>query len=629
MTIKDIAKLANVSPSTVSKIINGKASNIRPETREHVMEIVRQYHYSPSNYIRQVSTDHSYKLGLLLNCSFYNAPFLHSLVSSAKQLGYYPVVCCSDGDRSEEEKFLSFLSSDGVDGLIWERVDPKTAPTVPMLRDEQIPCLLIHEDSTLSKNQIPYAEYSSFAAKSLISHGHNRIAFVADQDTFVNRLFFEGFRSCMTSNMITAFRSDWISTASLSAIDLIKEGYTAAICVGKLAATSLSRQLLQLNHICPRDFSILVLSNEPESEQPDFSVISIPYEAYGAFAVSRIVQSIEHIEELPEFTPTPPTSPSLQSIGAPKNYPTQHILVVGSVHMDININSDNLPQLGRSMTVKAMNTSPGGKGVNQAIGLAKLKKEVYLIGRIGSDFDGIVVQDALSKYHVRTEGIIRDAVDTGKAFIYILDNGESAITAYSGANLNLSISDIQNNRHLFSNASFCLLQTEIPIDVVEYSALLAKQHKAKVILKPSSINTISDELLSMVDYFVPNESEINLLCPHIKDHQAQCQYLLDKGVGTVILTLGSRGCYLRTREESCYFPASGHAAVDTTGGCDAFISALTAYLTENADLHRAIHYANCAAGFCVSQLGVVPSLIDKEALDLYPYPGDITHPAAN
>lgn len=616
MTIKDIAKLANVSPSTVSKIINGKAENIRSETREHVMKIVRQYHYSPSNYIRQVSTGRTYKLGLLLDRSFHNTTLLHSLVSAAKQLGYYPVVCCSDGDPIEEKKFLSFLSSDGVDGILWERVHTTASSAAPQEID--IPFLLINEDTFPLRIQIPYFDYGYLAAETLIEYGHNKIAFLAQSENYETQCFYEGLRSCMTANMISTLSSDWIQ--SHTAIDLIKEGYTAAICVGKNAASVLSHQLHSLNHVVPRDFSVLVLDSDSVTAQETFSTIPIPYDEYGKFLISRLIQTIDHQEELPDFTPAKPQIHNLCSISAPRDFPSMHILVVGSIHTDINLSSDLLPQLGRSSTVKAMSISPGGKGVNQAIGLAKLKKEVYLIGRVGSDYDGIVVQDTLSKYHVRTDGLIRDPSDTGRAFIYILGNGESAITAYSGANQNLSIADIHRNQHLFAHASYCLLPTEIPIDVIEYSATLAKQHNTRVILKPASINKISDKLLSMTDYFVPNESEINTLCPHLKDHQAQCRYFLDKGVGTVILTLGSQGCYLQTAEESSYFPASSHIAVDTTGGCDAFLSALTAYLSEGAPLHKAIYYANCAAGFCVSQAGVIPALIDREALELYPYP---------
>ena len=616
MTIKDIAKLANVSPSTVSKIINGKAENIRPETRQHVMNIVRQYHYSPSNYIRQISTGRSYKLGLLLNRSFQNTPFLHSLVRAAKQLGYYPVVCCSDNDPVEEEKFLSFLSSDSVDGILWERVDS----AVPPVNETEIPFLLINENTSPLRTQIPYFDYGYHAAETLISHSHRKIAFLAHNNHYETQSIYAGFHSCLTANMISSLPTDWIHSPSQSAIELIKEGYTAAICVGKDIASTLSHQLRLLNHTIPQDFSILVLTSDPVTEDETFSTISIPHDDYGKFLITRLVQTIDHEENLPEFTPAMPHVSNLYSIGTPSNFPSMHILVVGSIHMDINLYSNLLPLSGRSSTVKTMNISPGGKGVNQAIGLAKLKKEVYLIGRIGSDYDGIVVQDTLSKYHVHTEGLIRDSSDTGRAFIYILNNGESAITAYSGANQNLSIADIHKNRHLFTNASYCLLPTEIPIEVIEYSAALAKQHNAKVMLKPASINEISDTLLSMTDYFVPNESEINTLCPHLQDYKAQCQYFLDKGVGTVILTLGSRGCYLQTAEESCHFPASSHIAVDTTGGCDAFLSALAAYLSEGTSLHKAIHYANCAAGFCVSQAGVVPALIDREALELYPNP---------
>jgi len=285
--------------------------------------------------------------------------------------------------------------------------------------------------------------------------------------------------------------------------------------------------------------------------------------------------------------------------------------------MDVNINSDNLPQLGRTSSVRGMSMIPGGKGINQAIGVAKLNKEVHLIGRIGSDFDGITVQDALSKYHVHSDGIVKDSSDTGRAFIFILGNGESAITNYDGANKNLSISDISRSSHLFRRADFCLLQTEIPMETVIYAAKLAKRNKVKIILKPAAITEISDELLSIVDYFVPNEKEIDLLCPYPLNHSQQCEYFLKKGVKTVILTMGNRGCYLYRKDDAQYFPASGHIAADTTGGSDAFISALATYLSENVELHQAIQYAIYAAGFCVSRQGVVPALIDRESLELY------------
>lgn len=105
-------------------------------------------------------------------------------------------------------------------------------------------------------------------------------------------------------------------------------------------------------------------------------------------------------------------------------------------------------------------------------------------------------------------------------------------------------------------------------------------------MKPSVVSVLSDELLSMVDYFIPNEKEINLLCPDLTNHYEQCEYLLKKGVKSVILTLGERGCYLHAPDHTRLFPASEHAAADTTGGSDAFISALAVYLSETWNWSR-------------------------------------------
>ena len=68
---------------------------------------------------------------------------------------------------------------------------------------------------------------------------------------------------------------------------------------------------------------------------------------------------------------------------------------------------------------------------------------------------------------------------------------------------------------------------------------------------------------------------------------------------------------------SRFFPAADVTAIDTTGGADAFISALAVYLTEGLPLEKAIEIATCAASFCVARLGVVPALVDKTTLEAY------------
>lgn len=616
MTIKDIARLANVSPGTVSKIINGKSDSIRPETCERVMAIVRQYHYSPSNYIRQLSKERTYKLALLLGSSFSKPALMNAMIDAAKQYNYYPILCASGGRQAEENKFLSFLSNEPIDALLWEPASDLSQAHA-QAESLDVPYLLLGDVHAPPQMLINFRAYGRMAAEALAAREHCRIAFLYGDERTENAILFEGFRKHLLSRMISATEDDYLHYDPERVIDLVKAGYTAAVCVGHEIAISLQQRLTRLNYLVPQDFSLLAITSERHPGDRAYSQIVLPYREYSRFLIDHLISQIEHQEGNSAFTDDRVQEISPVTITTPRDYSPRHILVIGSIHMDINIRTALLPQLGQTIAAKTLQMIPGGKGLNQAVGIAKLGRSVYLIGRTGGDFDGVQIYDTLSKYHVHTEYVTQDEENTGRAIIHILNSGESAITIYNGANSNVSNTDISACSHLFRNAAFCLLSTEVPMEAILHAAKLARKNRVKIIMKPSVVSVLSDELLSMVDYFIPNEKEINLLCPDLTNHYEQCEYLLKKGVKRVILTLGERGCYLHAPDHTRLFPASEHAAADTTGGSDAFISALAVYLSENVELEQAIQAALYAAGFCVSRQGVVPALIDRESLDLY------------
>ena len=181
--------------------------------------------------------------------------------------------------------------------------------------------------------------------------------------------------------------------------------------------------------------------------------------------------------------------------------------------MDLTFIVNRLPQAGKTTEILTSVISVGGKGVNQSVGAAKLGREVALIGKLGNDFDSSLILNTLEKERVTASGIYRDInMPTGKAYIYTGEDGESTITVLSGANQNLMPEDIQNQRHLFANAGFCLLSTEIPISAVLEAARIARESDVKVILKPAVLQAIPDELLSLTDIFIPNQKEAAALC---------------------------------------------------------------------------------------------------------------------
>ena len=92
MKIKDLARIAGVSPSTVSKIMHQKDDNISAETREHVLSIAKQYNYVPAQSLTSPDVK-TMTLGVILKTLKNPAPFLSGILEAANRAGYFVMVC--------------------------------------------------------------------------------------------------------------------------------------------------------------------------------------------------------------------------------------------------------------------------------------------------------------------------------------------------------------------------------------------------------------------------------------------------------------------------------------------------------------------------------------------------------
>ena len=289
---------------------------------------------------------------------------------------------------------------------------------------------------------------------------------------------------------------------------------------------------------------------------------------------------------------------------------------MGSINTDITLTVDELPSSGGTTITTASCVSLGGKGANQAIGAARLGREVVLIGKIGNDYYSTVIYDTLKKEHVLTHGIRRSPTSaTGKAYIHVQKDAESCITVLPGANETLSPEDILSREHLFDDCGYCLISTEIPMNTCIQAAKTAHFHHAKTIVKPATLKALPTELLANADIFVPNKREATILCPSENTVEKQADYFYRQGCPVIIITLGHQGSYVKTADFSGYFPAADFPSIDSTGGADAFIAAFASYLTEGYPLLNTVKIATHAAGFCISRTGVVPALIDRTSLE--------------
>lgn len=623
MTIKEIANLAGVSISTVSKIVNNKDQNINPETRSRVLKIVKEYNYTPYGTVKNMSNAKRFLLGVLLRTASQTNLMLNGIIQAAQEQGYSVLLLDSLNDKSTELKHITSLCKNNVDGVLWEPVEEDSFQHEHYFEEQNISVCYVNTPYTASAYNIDFKTMGYVLTQKLLDYKHSKIACLMKEKSRRSDMVFEGFKQCLFDNQISYHDKMKLLVSDPDFCSKILNYNFSGIVSSHFASSLiLYEQMNKMHYYVPSDLSIVSLKDDVREaiSFPHISSIKIPYWEFGYYVCKNLIQKCEKkATGKPEHTFISTCMfDNEESLDIPSFFRSKKIVVVGSINTDITFNVDWLPQAGKTTTILSSTTMLGGKGANQSVGAAKLGREVSLIGEIGNDVDSTFILDILDKEQVATRGVHRNIkAPTGKAYIYIERNGEGTITIMSGANGNLTPQDIQKRQHLFENSGFCLLSTEIPIKTVLEAAQIARKYGAKNILKPAALKTIPEQLLQNTDIFIPNRKEAAILCPHQATIEEQAEYFFQKGIKIVIITLGHEGCYLKTAEHSKYFPSADFISIDTTGGADAFISTLASFLIEGYSLESSIRIATYAAGFCVSRQGVVPALVDRNTLETH------------
>jgi ribokinase len=290
-----------------------------------------------------------------------------------------------------------------------------------------------------------------------------------------------------------------------------------------------------------------------------------------------------------------------------------HVVVVGSTNFDLVVKADRLPKEGETMLATNLKFFPGGKGANQAVGVARLGAKTTFIGSVGNDMIGDFLLRELEANGIDTTWVKRDpAASTGCAFIMLFPNGNNSIVVDAAANLTLTPADIERAEELIARADALCTVLEIPPGVVEAALRLARKLGKLTVLDAGPPRHCPLEILKLADIVSPNETELEQLSGEKVSGRVSAreaaERLLQLGIKTVVLKLGSDGAMLVAREGSKHFPASKVDVVDPTAAGDAFTAALTVQLAAGAQLDEAIRYANLAGALAVTKLGAQPSL---------------------
>lgn len=300
----------------------------------------------------------------------------------------------------------------------------------------------------------------------------------------------------------------------------------------------------------------------------------------------------------------------------------KNILVVGSINNDITLHMENLPLPGETVIAHDLKTSLGGKGANQAVAAARMGAPVHFIGAIGNDLGSQTIIEQLNSDHINTTGIDRVDINTGTAYISIDSHAENNIIVYPGANFAITKEHLEANTELFEKSDYCLLQLEIPLDIIKETIRLCKEHDVKVILNPAPYHDgIDEEMLKNVDYYIPNEIEFlaTLKLDTTQSHplgwiEVKALEFVKKHNLILIVTLGGRGALLVQEEQATLIPAQKMVPIDTTAAGDSFIGGFLAALSQGQDIVESLKLGSRVAAITISRYGAISAIPYKEEL---------------
>ncbi len=299
------------------------------------------------------------------------------------------------------------------------------------------------------------------------------------------------------------------------------------------------------------------------------------------------------------------------------------ILVIGSLNMDFVAEVSKSPLPGETIIANKFSLVPGGKGANQAFALGRLGANVSMIGAVGNDEYGKQLIDNLKSSHVNTKKIFKmNGVTTGNAFINVDKSGENSIVVVSGANEKITKDFIDSNICYIKRAKIIVMQLEIPIEVVNYVAKIAKELGKIVVLDPAPARCdLPEELFSNIDIMKPNETELQTLSGiklnNEDDILKGAQVLLSKGVKNVIVTLGANGSLLVNENGYKKFDALKVEVVDTTAAGDSFTAGLVNSIVLGKSLEESIKYGHIVSSIVVTRKGAQSSIPTKIEVQNY------------
>ena len=292
------------------------------------------------------------------------------------------------------------------------------------------------------------------------------------------------------------------------------------------------------------------------------------------------------------------------------------IAVVGSAMIDLTAYATVIPAPGQTLEGDLFTTGFGGKGANQAVIAAHCGAEVHFVGKLGRDLFGDSIAENFKKLGIDSEYVERSDTPNGVAHIWVDANGENRIIIIPGANHEIESKKAIEAIESIAGLAVVVAQCEIKQEVTLAAFSAAKKRGCVTILNPAPYQPLSEELLAVTDWIIPNETEFKEL--HGQAPTSDDVLKSFRPGKNSIVTLGSEGAVLITSDgDLTRVSAPTVNPVDTTGAGDAFVGVFAFGLASGKNPEDAMKLGVKVASMSVTRKGAqssYPSQAEIETL---------------
>lgn len=307
VTIRDVARQAGVSVTTVSQILNGKGQRFSKQTREHVLKLRDKLNYVPDFNARNLILHSSQTIGVLIpsmSNSFFSS-FIQGVQDKCRTREIMPLVFGANHDEKLERYYLTQLVSRSVDGLIIASSTITTKTIDEILRPVRLPYVLFDQNGSRGGDRLEVDDYQGgkLAAQHLVSLGHQRIVMVIPDDATANihqRL--AGFVAGMEENHVAFSPDKDVVSAELTKKggysatgEVIAKQPTAVFAANDEIAIGLLRGLKEKGISVPAEMSVMGYDGIDLDEYvtPTLTTVQQPAHRIGAEAVQMLFKRID------------------------------------------------------------------------------------------------------------------------------------------------------------------------------------------------------------------------------------------------------------------------------------------------------------------------------------------------